>query len=129
MRRNKPLLFRIFRHLHAACPALQRIPNGEQATFTVFPPLMIPKSQFLNVLFPQKSAALLVVLHLLRDTMLKTVKFHIQPGGGTVKIQNVNPLWMLASEFESGEAMASQRAPELFFFVGLVVTKLTGGLD
>jgi len=90
---------------------------------------MIPKSQFLNALFLQKRAALLVVLHLLRDTVLKTVKLHIQPGGGAVKIQNVNPLWMLASEFETGESVASQRAPELFFFVGLVATKLAGGLD
>jgi hypothetical protein len=36
---------------------------------------------------------------------------------------------MLSAKFESGEAVASQRAPQFLFFVGLVATKLTGGLD
>jgi hypothetical protein len=108
---------------------LQRIPNGEQTTFPVFPPLMIPKSQFLNVLFLQKNAACLVMLHLLRQAVLKTVKLHVQPRRRAIVIQNINSRWMLSAKFESGEAVASQRAPQFLFFVGLVATKLTGGLD
>ena len=129
VRRNKSLLLRILHNLHAACPVLQSIPNGEQTAFSVFSPLVIPKSQFFNVLFLQKCAALLVVLHLLRHTVLKTVKLHIQPGGGAVKIQNINSRWMLSVKFESGEAVASQCAPQFLFFVSLVATKLAGGLD
>jgi hypothetical protein len=129
MRRNEPLLLHILHHLHTTRPALQRIPNGEETTFTVFSPLMIPKSQFLNVLFLQKCAALLVVLHLLRDTVLKTVKLDVQPRCRAIEIQEVNSNRMLAAKFESREAMASQRAPELFFLIGLVTTKLAGGLD
>jgi hypothetical protein len=90
---------------------------------------MIPKSQFLDVLLFQKCAARLVVLHLLRQAVLITIKFHIQPGGGAVKIQNINSRWMLSAKFESSEAVASQRAPELFFFVGLVAAKLACGLN
>jgi len=90
---------------------------------------MIPKSQFLNVLFLQKSTARFVMLHLHRQAVLKTIKFDRQSGRRTIEIQNINSRWMLASEFESGEAVASQRAPELFFFVRLVATKLPGGLD
>ena len=86
MRRDEPLFLRIFHHLYAARPALQRIPNGEQTTFTVFPPLMIPKSQFLNVLFLQKRATRLVVLHLLQQAVLKTVKLHVQPRCRAIKI-------------------------------------------
>jgi hypothetical protein len=115
--------------LHTTRPALQRIPNGEQTTFTVFSPLMIPKSQFLNVLFLQKSAARLVMLHLLRQAVLKTVKLDVQPRYGAIEIQNINSRWMLSAKFESSELVASKRAPQFLFFVGLVATKLTGGLD
>ncbi len=66
---------------------------------------MIPEPQFLNVLCFQIRTALLIVLLLLRQTVLKTVKLYGQPGGGAVKIQNKNPDWMLATKFESCEAM------------------------
>jgi hypothetical protein len=36
---------------------------------------------------------------------------------------------MLPAKFESGETVASQRAPQFLFFAGLVTTKLAGGLD
>ena len=69
------------------------------------------------------------MLHLLRDTVLKTVKLHIQPCGGAVKIPIINPRRMLPAKFESGETVASQRSPQILFFVGLVTTELAGGLD
>src|SRR5260221_7328224 len=90
---------------------------------------MIPESQFLDVLFLQIRAAFLVVLHLLRQTVMKTVQLHVQPGGGAVKIQNVNSARMLASEFEARETMTPQRTPKFLFLVLLVATKLAGGLD
>jgi hypothetical protein len=90
---------------------------------------VIPKSQFLNVLFLQKSAARLVMLYLLRQAGLKAVKLHVQPRCRAIEIQSINSRWMLPAEFESGEAVASQRAPQFLFFVGLVPTKLSGGLD
>jgi len=115
-------------HPHASCPPLQRIPDRQQASFTICPPPVIPESQFLNVLFLQIRAALLVMLHLLRQAMLKTVKLHVQPGSGAIKIQNINPARMLASEFESRKAMAPQRAPEFLFLVCLIAAKLAGDL-
>jgi hypothetical protein len=129
MRRNEPLLLRVFHHLHATSPALQRIPNTEQTTFTICSPLMIPKSQFLNVLFFQKSATRLVVLHLLRQTVLKAVKFDRQSRRRAIEVQKIDSCWMLSAKFETGETIASQRAPQFLFFVGLVATKLAGGLD
>ncbi len=129
MRRNEPRLLRILHHLHTARPALQRIPDCQQTSFTILLPLVIPKSQFLNVLFLQKNAARLVVLHLLRQAVLKTVKLHVQPRRRAIEIQNINSRRMLPAKFESGEAVASQRAPQFLFFVSLVTTKLAGGLD
>ncbi len=90
---------------------------------------MIPESQFLDVLFLQIRAAFLVMLQLLRQTVMKTVQLHVQPGGGAVKIQNVNSARMLASEFEARETMTPQRTPKFLFLVLLVATKLAGGLD
>ncbi len=90
---------------------------------------MVPKSQFLNALFLQKSAARFVVLHLLRQAVLKTVKLHFQPRRRAIEIQKINSRRMLPAKFESGETVASQRAPQILFFVGLVTTKLAGGLD
>jgi len=90
---------------------------------------MIPKSQFLNILFFQKSATRRIELHLLRQAVLKTVQFHIQPRRRAIEIQNINSRWMLSAKFESGETVASQRAPQFLFVVGLVATKLAGGLD
>ena len=119
----------MFHHLHAARPALQRIPDCQQTSFTILLPLVIPKSQFLNVLFLQKSAARLVVLHLLRQTVLKTVKLHVQPRRRAIEIQKINSRRMLPAKFKSGEAMTSQRAPQFLFFAGSVPTKLAGGLD
>jgi hypothetical protein len=90
---------------------------------------MIPEAQFLNVLLLQKRAAFLVMLHLFRQTVLKTIQLHIQPGVGAIEIQDVNSLRMLPAKFETGESMTPQRAPEFFFVVRLVGTKLAGGLD
>ncbi len=36
---------------------------------------------------------------------------------------------MLPAKFESGKPVASQHAPQFFFFVSLVTAKLAGGLD
>ena len=119
----------MFHHLHAARPALQRIPDCQQTSFTILLPLVIPKSQFLNALFLQKSAARVVVLHLLWQAVLKTVQLDVQPRRRAIEIQKINSRRMLPAKFESGEAVASQRAPQFLFFVGLVTPKLTGGLD
>ena len=81
---------------------------------------MIPKAQYLDVLSRQICLAPFIVLHLLRHAMLKTVQLDLQPRGRAIEIQSVNPQRMLATEFESGETVASQRAPKLFFLVGLV---------
>ena len=69
------------------------------------------------------------MLHLLRQAVLKTVKRDVQPRHRAIEIQNKNSRRMLPAEFESGEAVISQHAPQFLFFVGLVTTKLAGGLD
>jgi NADH:ubiquinone oxidoreductase subunit B-like Fe-S oxidoreductase len=69
------------------------------------------------------------VLHLLRHAVLKTVKLHVQSRCCAIEIQKVNSDRMLAAKFEAREAMTPQRAPKFFSLVGLVATKLAGGLD
>ena len=68
---------------------------------------MIPKSQFLYVLFFQKLTALFIVLHLFRNTVLKAIKLDVQPCYRTIEIQNVDTLRMLPSKFEPGKMIIS----------------------
>ena len=123
------MFLRVLHHLNTAGSTLQRIPNRQQTSFTIFPPLMIPKAKFPNVLILEERASFLVLLYLLRQAVLETVKLDGQTGRRAIEIQKVNSGRMLAAKFEPGETMASQRAPELLFFIGLVATKLAGGLD
>jgi hypothetical protein len=89
---------------------------------------MIPKTQRFNALFGQEFFACFILLDPFGQTVLKTVKFNVQFGVGTIKIQNVNSKGVLPSKFEPGETMAAQCQPELFFLISLVAAKPAGSL-
>ena len=90
---------------------------------------MIPKTQCFNALLRQKFFPRRIALDALWQTVLKPVQFDVQLGVGAIKIQNKFTEGMLATEFESGETMIPQRAPELLFLVGLFAAKPAGCLD
>jgi len=111
---------------HTSGPATQSIPDFEQHPVAIFPPLMIPEPEFLNAESLKKLCALLIVPLLLRQTMLETVEFDGQFRGRTINIKKVNPNWMLAPEFESGEPPGPEHAPKFFFFLGLLSAQAAG---
>ncbi len=63
--------------LYSGAPGsvLQRIPDFEQNSIAVFPPLMIPKTQFLNALRLQKILPSIVLQMLLWQAVLKPIQF------------------------------------------------------
>jgi len=112
--------------LHATGATMQRVPDFQQHTFPVVPPLPIPETQFLNVLRSQKLFTDLVALPLLRQPMLKTIQFHRQPRRRTVKVQTVFSCRILAAEFETSKSARPQRTPKFFLLVRLVAAKTAG---
>src|ERR1700690_2074436 len=105
------MILHLSHHARATSSPMQRIPNFQQHAVMIFPPLIIPKTQFLDALRRQKLLAFSVVLVLFRPTVLKTVEFHRQLCDGTIKIQVVNSERMLPAEFESGKTSCPQGAP------------------
>ena len=89
--RHEPLTGHVFHHPHTASPALQRIPDGQQAALAVLSPLVVPETQRLNVLIRQKFFTHRIALQSFRQTMLETVHLHIQPRRRTIEIQDISP--------------------------------------
>ena len=127
IRRHEPLTGHIFHHPHAARPALQRIPNRQQAALAVLPPLAVPETQRFNVLIRQKFFAHGIALQSFRQTVLETVQFHSQPRRRAIEIQNIITLRMLPAKFETRKPMAAQCPPQIPFLVCLITAKLAGG--
>lgn len=84
---------------------------------------MIPEPEFLNAESLEKLRALLIVPLWPRQAVLKAIQFNGQFGGGTINIEKVNPHWMLAPEFESGEPPGLEHPPKFFFFLGLLTAQ------
>ena len=129
IRRHEPLTGHVFHHPHAARPALQRIPNGQQAALAVLPPLAVPETQRLDVLLRQKLFTDGIALQPFRQTMLETVQFHVQPRRRTIEIQNVITHRMLPAKFKTRKPLAAQCPPQIPFRFRLVTTKLARGGD
>ena len=129
IRRHEPLTGHIFHHPHAARPALQRIPDGQQAALAVFPPLAIPETQRLDVLLRQKFFADGIALQPFRQAVLRTVQLHVQPRHRTIEIQKVITRRMLPAKFETGKLMTAQRPPQIPLIIRLIMTKPAGGGD
>jgi hypothetical protein len=89
IRRNKALFGFIPRYLHAARAPLQRLPDCQQATLAILPPLMIPKTEGPDALLRQNFFARPVALDVLRQAMLKTVKLNRQRCVAAAKVQNM----------------------------------------
>ncbi len=87
---------------------------------------MIPESQYLDIFFRQLFCASLVLLNFIGQTMMKSVQFNGELCFNAIKIQNVVATRMLSAKFESGKLPIPQRAPQLFFFLGLFVTESAG---
>ena len=129
IRRQEPLTGHIFHHPHTTRPALQRIPDRQQAALAIRPPLAVPITQRLDVLLRQKFFAHGIALQPLRQTVLETVQFHRQPCRRTIKIQDVITHRMLPAELETRKTMAAQRPPQIPFCIRLVTAKPAGGGD
>ena len=63
-------------HLSATGSPAQRLPDFQQNTLPILPPLMIPKPQLLDSYGGEKLCPSFVTLELLRRAVLKTVQFH-----------------------------------------------------
>ena len=124
--RHEPLVFDFALHDHAASSLLQDVPDFQERPHAVFAPLTVPKPQFLDSLSGQKLLPFQIVLHVFRQPVLKSVEFHREPGGGTIKIQVVSAAGMLAAEFESSETTGPQGRPQGFFLGCLVMAQAAG---
>jgi hypothetical protein len=98
---------------------LQRVPDVQQHALAIFPPLMIPKAQFLNSLSPEKFRASLIAFKLTVSSMLKSIQFNGQSREPAIKVQKVGTDRILSAEFEPSETAGFQREPELLFFFSL----------
>ena len=118
----------IFHYLNAAGSPLQRVPNFQQTSVAIIPPLMIPEPKGFDALLRQKFFPRFIPLNSFRHAMLKAVEFDIQLRVSTVKIQDMSANCVLSAEFEAGKLSSSQCPPKLFFFIGLVAAQLAGDL-
>ena len=107
---------------------MDRVPDFQQNTFTILPPLVVPKSQFLNAIFGKPLPPFLMVQILLRQTVLKPIQLNGELCVRTIKVQKISSQIMLPAEFESGETPGAKRAPQLFFFLSLPASKTAGGV-
>lgn len=113
-------------HLHTSRAPVERVPDFQQHTFPVVPPLVIPEAKFLDVLFSEELRARLVPLLLLRQPVLKAVQFHRHPRRRAVEIQVVNPGRVLSAELEPGKAPRPQGPPQFLLFVRLFTAESAG---
>jgi hypothetical protein len=107
---------------------LQRIPDCQQTTFPIFPPLMIPESNRFNALLREKLFARFVMLDAFRQAVLNAIKLDRQFCVGTVKVQNATANGVLSAELETGKSASPERAPKLLLLIRLIVAKLPGDL-
>jgi len=89
-------------------------------------PLVIPKSQLLNVPRQKKLFARDVMSHLVGQTVSKTIQFNGEASKRTVEIQSIFANGMLTTQFESGKPSGAQCLPKLLLFLGLLSAKTTG---
>ncbi len=76
-------------HFNAASPPMERVPYFQQYSFTIGPPLMIPKTQHFDILLREEFFALFIVLHLRRQAVLKTIQLNGQSRHRTVAVEKV----------------------------------------
>jgi hypothetical protein len=118
----------ILHYPNASCQTLQGIPDYQQTTFPIFPPLMIPESNRFDALLREIFLAGFVTLDVFRQAVLKTVELYSQFCICAIKIQNVIANGMLSSELETGKSAPPERPPKLLLLIRLIVAKLTGDL-
>ena len=113
-------------HLDAPRPPVQRFLYLQQHPFAIGVPLMIPKSQHLDVLLGEELFPFFVALDVPGEAMLRTIQLHRQPRHRAVAVENVMARRMLTTKFEAGKTACFHRAPKLLFLVRLFTSKLSG---
>ena len=105
---------------------MQCIPDFQQNTLGILPPLMVPKAKFLNAVRVEPPRSFAVMQLPLRRTVLKAVELNGQLGEDAEKVQKVFSRRMLAAEFESRKPSGPQRSPELLLLGGLPTAEAAG---
>ena len=121
--RKEAVVLLLPQNSHTAGASVERIPDFQQHTFTVLPPLMVPEAEFLDVLAGEVLSPRLVPLLLFRHPVLEAVQFHRHPRRRTVEIQVVNPGRVLAAEFEASKAPRPQRPPQFLLVIRLLTAE------
>ena len=87
------MVLHVAHNLHAAGSPMQRLPYLQQHTFAVLLPLMIPKTQLLNVLGFEEFFSCLVMFLLFRCAMVESIQFDGKPRGRTIAVdEKFSPL-------------------------------------
>lgn len=102
------------------------MPDFEHDPFAIRAPLMIPKSQFVNVLAGQVLRSHCVLPHRLRPPMSKSIELNGEPCQRAVEIQGIASGRMLATKLETGKSACAQGVPHLFFLVRLFAAQTPG---
>ncbi len=105
---------------------MQRIPDLQQDALRILSPLMIPESQFFNVIFIKPLRARLIMPAIFGHPMLGAIQLNGQLRHGTIKIQKILSRRMLASKFEACKPAGAEGPPKLLFFPGLLSAKPAG---
>lgn len=120
---DEPVVRDLPHDLHTAGAPVKGAPDFQQHAFPVAPPLVIPKTQFLDVVGGDVCLACAVVPPLFRQPVLETVHFQGQAGRWTIEVEVISSERVLAAELETGKAAGPQRTPQVPLFVGLFPAK------
>ena len=99
------------------------MPDLQQDARGIFLPLMIPESQFFNVIFIKPLPALPVILLIFWRPVLKAIQLNRQLRQGAIKVQKIFPRRMLPAKFETCKPPGAEGAPKSFFLLGLLSAK------
>jgi hypothetical protein len=117
------MIFYFSHYRYAAGSPMQCIPNLQQNSFAIFPPLTVPETQFFKALGGQEFLPFGIVLLLHRKPVLGAVQFDGEFCGGTIEIEPVDANRVLPAKFESGEAAGFQDVPQFFFIIRLLAAQ------
>ena len=122
-RRHKSQVFRHPYHLYTSSSPMQRIPDFQQDALGIFSPLMIPESQFFNAILIEPLFALPIMPVVFWHPMLRAIQLNGQLCPSAIKVQKILPRRMLTAELETRKPSGAERAPKLFFLLGLFSAK------
>jgi hypothetical protein len=110
----------------AAGSPMQSMPNLKQDTFTVAPPLTIPKSQHFDPLTSEQFFTGEIVFKLDGRAVHKPIEFDGESRQWAIEIEVLPGSRMLASEFETRKTTGPQSLPELLLLRSLIMAEAPG---